>query len=491
MTTFSGISAAQSALVAARAGIDVAGQNMANLTTEGYTRQRVTLASAGPAARVGMMASTSFSAGQGVAVTGIARMANEMLDGRVRTTAASAGFTFVRASALSTLETSLNEPGANGLSAQLTDFWSSWSQLSNSAGSESAAAVVISEGTALAAQIKQGYTAVSTQWDSLRANTALQTGELNAAASQVAELNGMIRSALVAGTPANTMLDQRAALTSSIATLTGGTVNQNADGTVDVFLGGNLLVSGTTANEVTLTGASSIDGVSGGAGTGAGAGTRNAVQLEWAARPGAAIAVNGGEIAGALSMLAPSTSPSSSAGGTGGALASAANSYNALATALASQVNVLHRTGATPSGDTDKDFFAMAPSGPAALGLSIIPTGAQQIATGARGQGALDGSIADQISLINKKTGSPDSLWRATVTSIGATTKSELQQSVLADLAATSASANQLANSSVDLDEENVNLLMSQTAYNAAARVLSAMDEMLDTLINRTGLVGR
>jgi flagellar hook-associated protein 1 FlgK len=62
---------------------------------------------------------------------------------------------------------------------------------------------------------------------------------------------------------------------------------------------------------------------------------------------------------------------------------------------------------------------------------------------------------------------------------------------VLADLAATSASSQQLANSSVDLDEENVNLLMAQTAYNGAARVLSAMDEMLDTLINRTGLVGR
>jgi len=43
----------------------------------------------------------------------------------------------------------------------------------------------------------------------------------------------------------------------------------------------------------------------------------------------------------------------------------------------------------------------------------------------------------------------------------------------------------------VDLDEENVNLLMSQQAYNAAARVLTTMDEMLDTLINRTGLVGR
>jgi flagellar hook-associated protein 1 FlgK len=49
----------------------------------------------------------------------------------------------------------------------------------------------------------------------------------------------------------------------------------------------------------------------------------------------------------------------------------------------------------------------------------------------------------------------------------------------------------QLSNSAVDLDEENVNMLMFQHAYQGAARVMTAIDEMLDTLINRTGLVGR
>jgi len=477
MSTFSGINAAQSALQAARAGIDVAGQNMNNLTTEGYTRQRVTLASVAPTGRIGMLASPTFSAGQGVAVTGIARLANEMLDQKVRSTAASAGFSYVRASALSGLEKSLNEPSTTGISAQLTDFWSSWQTLSNSPNSDAAAAVVIEEGTALAAQIKQGYTAVSSQWDSLRGNASLQVNELNAAAAQVAELNGMIRSALASGTPTNAMLDQRSMLTSSIATFAGGTVTQNTDGTVDVLLGGNMLVSGTTANAVTLAGPRSIDGS--GAGTNPdGTAGATAVQLEWVSRPGAAIALDGGELGGAVSMLAP-----------GGALALAADSYNAMATALTKKVNEGLAKGQTASGATD--FFKLPTSGAAALGLTIIPTKASEIASRAIGGGALDGSIADKISLIGKQADSPDALWSATVTSIGATTKTELKLSVLADLAATSASTNQLANSSVDLDEENVNLLMSQQAYNAAARVLTTMDEMLDTLINRTGLVGR
>jgi len=488
MSTFSGINAAQSALQAARAGIDVAGQNMNNLTTEGYTRQRVTLASVAPTGRIGMLASPTFSAGQGVAVTGIARLANEMLDQKVRNTAASAGFSYVRASTLSGLEKSLNEPSTTGISAQLTDFWSSWQTLSNSPNSDAAAAVVIEEGTALAAQIKQGYTAVSSQWDSVRGNASLQTDELNAAAAQVAELNGMIRSALASGTPTNAMLDQRSMLTSSIATLAGGTVTQNTDGTVDVLLGGNMLVSGTTANAVTLAGPRSIDGS--GAGTNPdGTGGATAVQLEWASRPGAAIALDGGELGGAVSMLAPIDPTGTGASGTGGALALAADSYNAMATALTKKVNEGLAKGQTASGATD--FFKLPTSGAAALGLTIIPTKASEIASRAIGGGALDGSIADAISLIGKQADSPDALWSSTVTSIGSTTKTELKLSVLADLAATSASTNQLANSSVDLDEENVNLLMSQQAYNAAARVLTTMDEMLDTLINRTGLVGR
>jgi len=43
----------------------------------------------------------------------------------------------------------------------------------------------------------------------------------------------------------------------------------------------------------------------------------------------------------------------------------------------------------------------------------------------------------------------------------------------------------------VDLDEENVHILAAQRAYQAAARVMTAIDETLDTLINRTGMVGR
>jgi len=128
---------------------------------------------------------------------------------------------------------------------------------------------------------------------------------------------------------------------------------------------------------------------------------------------------------------------------------------------------------------------------PAALSLKVVPANAAGIATGAANQGNLDSSIADKIAQLGTGPESPDSAWANIVSGIGASTRVEMQQAELAGVAASAAVGMQLSNSSVDLDEENLNLLAYQHAYQGAARVMTAIDEMLDTLINRTGIVGR
>jgi flagellar hook-associated protein 1 FlgK len=69
--------------------------------------------------------------------------------------------------------------------------------------------------------------------------------------------------------------------------------------------------------------------------------------------------------------------------------------------------------------------------------------------------------------------------------------KSELLHSSFDEAASAAAAQAQVSGAGVDFDEENVNILAAQRAYQAAARVMSAIDEALDVLINRTGLVGR
>jgi flagellar hook-associated protein 1 len=486
VSTFGGLNTAYTGLQAARAGLDVVGQNIANANTAGYTRQRITTSAIN--APVGLF-SGGVKVGLGVSVDGIARLGNANLDAQVRFTAGTSGYTAVRANALSAIERSLQEPGKNGLSNQLQEFWAAWGDVSNSAGEEAQSGLLIGQAKNLAAQIAQGYKAVDNQWTEVRGNVTTMVGELNETAAQVADLNGRIRLTIAAGGNANELLDQRNTLTTTIAALTGGSVRQLPDGTVDVLVGGNALVSGTTVQKLRVTGATNMDSLM--PKTPPATTTPDPVRLEWVNRPNTPVSVDGGEIAGALSVLA-APNPA----GTGGAIAEAAASYNTFANDLADQVNDIHSTGVSSTDATSLNFFKIDPTRPSALGLSVIPTNAGEIATAKVGSGAKDGTIAGRIAQLgvaaeNPLKTSPNKVWASFVTNIGVATKSELQQASLAGLAATSAVNSQLSNSAVDLDEENVNLLMFQHAYQGAARVMTAVDEMLDTLINRTGLVGR
>lgn len=461
MSTFSGLNTAYSGLAAARAGLDVTGQNIANATTQGYTRQRLETSAAAPVRPT--MFTSGTRAGEGVLVEGIARLNDVHLEARVRITAGAAGYTAVRAQAYSALEGSLGEPGTHGVSASLQDFWAGWQELSNHPEKDASASSLLSAAGELTARVSAGYRAVEDQWASLRSSAGTLVTEVNDAAMQIADLNRQIRSAVASGTSANQLLDRRTTLTATLAGLTGATVRENADGTADVLLAGNALVSGTTARALQVTGPARLDGP-------------GTVRVEWAHRPGASAGVESGELAATLSLLAPADA--------GGALAQAAAGYDAFAAKLADQVNTLH------SGAGKGPFFAYQPNR-AAASLTVLPARLGDLAAGAPGAGAYDGSVADAISGIGTGTGSPDAAWSAFVADLGAAARTELQGNALAEVSATTALQQQLGAGSVSMDEEQVNLLQYQHAYQGAARVMTAVDEMLDVLINRMGIVGR
>lgn len=473
MSSFGTLNTAYTGLVAARRGLDVVGQNIANANTDGYTRQRVTT-SASVTAPSSLSMSQTFTVGQGVSVDGVARLGSSLLDARVRSATGTSGYWDVRASAMSSLEGTLQEPGPNGLSSTLQKFWSAWQDLGNNAAVPATGAALIAQASGLASQIANGYHQVDDQWSTLRTDADSKVAQLNDAGARVASLNAQIRTTLASGGSANELIDQRNTITTSISKLAGGSVRELPDGTNEILLGGNPIVSGTTFNSVTLVGTYHMD-----------AAASDPVQLEWTSRPGSAVALDGGEIGGEISMLAPADGS-----GTGGPIAEAAASYNTFATNLAQQVNSVYSTGANAAGTTGLNFFGFNGALPAALGLTIIPTTSADLATATVGTGAYNGDVAGAISQLGASKTSPDSVWASIVAGIGTTSQTAQQQSTLADLSTTSAVNNQLSNAGVDLDEENVNLLSFQRAYQGSARVMTAVDQMLDTLINHTGTVG-
>jgi flagellar hook-associated protein 1 FlgK len=333
---------------------------------------------------------------------------------------------------------------------------------------------VIADGKQIASQLADGYTAASNQWAQTRSSVDSTVATVNAAATQIAALNGQIRSTLAAGGNANGLLDQRDLLATTVASLAGGTVRTNGDGTMDVLLGGNALVSGTTVHAIVATGAATMQGAA-----------SSPVEIHFVDNASATAGISSGVLGADISLLAPSNTD-----GTGGAIAQAAQMYNDLATSVADSVNAIHSTGATAAGTTGLNFFAIDSSKPAALGLSVIPTDATGIAAGTPTAGAANGDVADKISQLATATTGPDSKWAAFVVGIGVTARSATSQATLASGSAAAAVNNQSSVSSVDTDQETTNMLTFQHAFDGAARVMTAIDDMLNTLINKTGLVG-
>ncbi len=462
MSTFSGLNAASSALSAARLGMNIAGQNIANQDTEGYTRQRVETSAAAPLRASGLFAADK-RAGEGVNIDKISRLGDNVLDARVRDTLSASGFWSTKATASLNAEAVLKEPTSDGLAAQLDRFWTGWQDLANNPDSAAAGAVVLADAKALVGNIADSYNAIAVQWKDARDTVDSVVWKVNAAADKVAALNNSIRDALNAGRSANELIDERNLAAQQISRLAGAVGTVEADGTMTLRIDGNAIVSGIDSRHLVVTGPGDIE-----------AGLPTTVS--WS--NGMAANVTSGELGGILDVISPT-----------GVLAGIANSYNDVATALTTAVNGFHNGGTSSTGAVTGDFFGVA-AGPAALALSVLPEDIAGLATGAGG-GVFDGSNADRIAQEGAKLGGPSDLWTKAVAKLASTTAAELSRASQAETSAVAAVNVQQSIAGVDGDEETVSLLKHQTAYNAAARVLTAIDEALDVLINKTGLVGR
>lgn len=473
MSSFAGLSVALSALQAQRRAMDVAGQNVANAATPGYTRQRADLVSVGTNA-VGLSDSVGrgWTAGNGVRVAQVARLNDQLASTRLELATGDAATASTRAAVLSDVEARFGEPSDTGLSAKLAAVWDSWSNLGTAdpLGASGAAAreTVVAASREAAAALQTGAAGIAQQWTSVRTETETLVSEVNSTAAAVADLNGRIVAQQATGVPAHELSDQRDQLVLRLSQLVGARSSAQADGSVDVTVGGASLVRATAARELAVSGPAAY----GGAGTAA-------TSLVWA--DSSATAAPGGA-ASALTEALSTTLPTATAG------------YDAVATALAGKVNALHRGGTTAAGDPAGDVFTSPDGEPVtAATIRVAVTGSGVAA----GTGQRDTSIAVAIAGITDDvdgpgtTAGPDATWRSLVITTGSASSAAAVRSSAAEASRGSAQAVVSSAAGVDIDSEMTDLLTFQRAYEGAARVLTAVDEALDTLINRTGLVGR
>ena len=448
-STFGGIEQASSAINAARYGLDVVSQNIANASTTGYTRQSAQQASVDAPAGVPSIYTRPAGPG-GVTVTGTARLTDPVLDARLRTEQARSGLADTTANQLQQIETVFPEPSDTVLSEQLNDFWNAWASVANDPGSTAPRTVLLQKAGAVTSTLNAMSGTLTDLATSTSQSLSMDTATATTAAGQLATLNGQIAVGTATGADVNSLLDQRDQLLGQLSTLVGGVATINANGSADVTVGGQPLVTGTTAVPVTV-----------GAGYQVSVGTT-------------AVTLTGGSAAAEVVGLT-STYPGYQA------------QLDGVANALASSVNAAQAAGYDVNGSAGTPMF----TGTGAAGISVAITDPSLIAASGTPGGNLDGGNALAASALGTSPTGADVAYNALVANVGSASSLAQQQQTTQDAVTTSVATLQTSVAGVNSDEEVSNMLTYQHAFEAASRVLTTVDSLLDTLINHTGLVGQ
>jgi flagellar hook-associated protein 1 FlgK len=432
--TLQGLQTALSGLLAEQRAMDVTANNIANSNTEGYTRESAVMAPSPPIEIPALSDLTGNGArlGTGVTIETITRIRNEYLDSQYRTQNGSLSGAATNSEELEQVQSAFNEPSTSGLASQLSAFWSSWTALANSPTSEAAKEGVVAAGQQLASSL-HGLSAqlqtISTQATQQYEARGGATGEVQSFASQVAQLNGQIRLAEEAGQQPNEMLDRRDLLLDKLSSLANVTVTKETNGTDTVTFGdaAEPLVEGTTA--------------------------------KW---PQAMSGAAGGQLGALLSLSSPT-----------GALATYQGALNGVAESLVTSVNALHTKTAFFEGTTA-----------ATIKVAVTPGQVQTSSTEAAG----GNNVALAIAAL--RGGATDQAYSGLIERVGSDVQSAKDEQTNLKTTVTAISNQRQSVSGVSLDEEMTNLISFQRGYQASARTLTAMDSMIETLIEHTGVVG-
>jgi len=458
--SFSTLSIGASALAASQRAVETAAHNVANSTVEGYTRQRLSVTSSAPAAGTAGMRGSGML-GTGVSIVSIDRLRSALADVAVRSEASTAGTAGARAEVLSRAEDVLG-PYGSGLPDSLSKLWSSFEQLQRTPSTPAARQLALDA----AATVADGFRDAAGQLDQIRsdalAGMQTQVTDVNAAASEIAGLNRQIADALVGGQQPNDLLDRRDLALDRLATLAGATSRVRADGMVDVSIGTEVLVRGTTTSELALTHTAPPDGASG----------ADPV-LTLGGRP----ATPGGALAGGTAVLTTD-------------LRQFESELDAVASAIGTAVNAQQAAGFDATGQAGQPLFTGTRAREFAVSATMTPSGLAASATQVAGGSPHDGENALLLARLRDPGSdgvSLDDRLNGLAATLGSRAASAVRAADAADAGLNGVVEQRSAANGVSVDEEMIDLVKFQHAYDAAARVISIADGMLDTIINGLG----
>lgn len=442
-----------------RVATEVTSENIANVNTPGYSRQRVILETAPPTTANG------FPMGTGVRIASVERYYDGMLQKQLANAQTTLGFDTKKSTVLQQIEPTFNDITNDGLGTAITDYFGAWQDLTlNPAGTAERQAVITRANT-----LADNFHSVSkTLSDSITLqNDSLVplTSDINATLESIAQLNGQIKITELVSGNANETRDRRDQLVRDLASKIGITFTENSDGTTDIKLADGAapaLVTGSTAGSFSLV---------------ANAGKYD-VYVTPPAGAAALVAPVSGEL-GAVINLRDTAIPAYM------------TKIDTLAKSVVDTVNAVHSTGFNLAGATGQDFFAPQATVNGAAAAFSLAAGLTTATIAASGSlAALTGDNSNALA-IAKLVNDPTTTSGATYSSYYTSLVSEVGLNVKSaknNVAQDEAFTRQLdslreSNSGVSLDEELTNLVKYQRSYQASAKLINTATEMMDIVI--------
>ena len=316
-----------SSLRALQRALDTTSHNIANVSTPGYTRQRVDFATRTPQAFGGNWI------GSGVNATSVRRVYDQFVSQQVRTSSGTLARLDAFASQAERLDNLLGDT-SNGLSASLQGFTDAINEVSSTPSSISARQVLLAQGNALTERLRSYDSRLREMSAGIDTRLTGEAREISDLARGVARLNGDIAVAMQqTGQPPNDLLDQRDAMIDQLASKVGVTVVAEGESAINVFIGtGQPLVLGSVASQITTV-SDPLD--------------PDRVKLALQSPSGTidiSRSVSGGTLGGLLDWRREMLDP-------------ARNELGRITLAVANQVNAQHREGMDLTGAMGGDFF--------------------------------------------------------------------------------------------------------------------------------------
>ncbi|MGP4068817.1 flagellar hook-associated protein FlgK [Halobacillus sp. B29] len=518
VSTFHGLEVAKRGLFTQQSALYTTGHNISNANTEGYTRQRVNFEQTGPYPAASRNRSEiPGQMGTGVQAQSIERVRTQFLDDQYRGENNRSGYYSVMASSMERMEEVMNEPSENGLAKTMDRFWQSLQDLSVNPEDSGARSVVRQRGKAVAETFNYLSNTIQTMQLDVKNEVSVTMKEINSLASQINNVNKQIAELEPHGYVANDLYDERDRLIDQLS----GHVNidvsyEEPPSSASPLAMGKASIKLMSESGQRLSPASQLlDGVSNSVSQLSVSYTTDDTGLAQSIQVGAtSYALEDFASPGKLKGLIEAGGYKDESGVERGIYQGMLGDLDQMATAFATEFNAVQTSGASlnsmNTGNTPPAFFSFGSTTVNADGIreglagSIdvtneikadndhIAAASSEEPLAGNGDNAIAlGDVQDNnLQLLDGDT-SLNGFYESMIGGMAVETQEIQRMAGNSGTLKQSVEEQRQSVSSVSLDEEMTNMVKFQHAYNAAARNITVVDEMIDRVINQMGRVGR